>query len=61
MGYRLGSMFFLAMLVAVRIMPLSAAEATINATAAWLGTRTFFSGAREASPLRGGLQWHHAG
>jgi hypothetical protein len=30
-GYRLGSMFFLAMLVALRIMPLYAEEATIKA------------------------------
>jgi hypothetical protein len=31
-GYRLGSMFFLAMLVALCIMPLDAEEATIKAT-----------------------------
>jgi hypothetical protein len=61
MGYRLGSMFFLAMLVALRIMPLDAEEATIKATAAWQAQGHFFSGAREASALRRGLQWHHAG
>ena len=42
MGYRLGSMFFLAMLVALRIMPLSAEEATIKATAAWQAQGQFF-------------------
>ena len=35
-GDRLGSMFFLAMLVALRIMPLYAEEVTIKATAAWV-------------------------
>ena len=42
MGYRLGSMFFLAMLVALRIMPLYAEEATIKATAAWQMQGHFF-------------------
>jgi len=42
MGYRLGSMFFLAMLVALRIIPLYAEEATIKATAAWQAQGHFF-------------------
>jgi hypothetical protein len=42
MAYRLGSMFFLAMLVALRIIPLYAEEATIKATAAWQAQGHFF-------------------
>ena len=42
MGYRLGSMISLAMLVALRIMPLYAEEATIKATAAWQAQGQFF-------------------
>ena len=60
-GYCPGSMFFLAMLVALRIMPLYAEEATIKATAAWQAQGHFFSGAREASALRRDFQWHHSG
>jgi hypothetical protein len=68
MGYRLGSMFFLAMLVALRIMPLYAEEATIKATAAWQMQGHFFqvrdqqalfigafSGTMLAEPKQGGL------
>jgi hypothetical protein len=68
MGYRLGSMFFLAMLVALRIMPLEAEEATIKATAAWQAQGHFFqvqdkqalfvgafSGTMLAEPKQGGL------
>ena len=68
MGYRLGSMFFLGMLVALRIMPLSAEEATIKATAAWQAQGHFFqvqdkqalfvgafSGTMLVEPKQGGL------
>ena len=68
MRYHLGSMFFLAMLVALRIMPLYAEEATIKATAAWQGQGHFFlvqekqalfvesfSGAMLVEPKQGGL------
>ena len=68
MQYRLGSMFFLAMFVAIRIMPLSAEEATIKATAAWQAQGHFFqvrekqalfvgafSGTMLVKPKQGGL------
>ena len=42
MRYHLGSMFFLAMLVVLRIMPLYAEEAIIKATATWQGQGHFF-------------------
>ena len=42
MGYRLGSVFCLTMVVALRIMPLYAEEATIKATAAWQAQGQFF-------------------
>jgi hypothetical protein len=68
MGCRLGSMFFLAMLVVLRIMPLYAEDATIKATAAWQAQGHFFqvqekqalfvgafSGIMLVEPKQGGL------
>jgi hypothetical protein len=42
MAYRLGSMVFLGLLVALRLMPVYAEEATVKATAAWQGQGHFF-------------------
>jgi hypothetical protein len=70
MGYRLSSMLFLGMLVALRIMPLYAEEATIKATAAWQAQGHFFqvqdklalfvgafSGTMLVEPKQGGWMW----
>ena len=42
MGYRLGALFFLGLLVALRIMPVHAEEATVKVMADWQGQGHFF-------------------